>query len=134
MTWGTEELTAIPVTEAGDVEPLEIEELGQQHGVLVGGAGRHGREPPVVGQAAGRGGIRLGADAHADALLGLGHRVGLVARVQPDDRLGVPHVDDQQHDQSPSAVGCQMRSSPRSSTVAEWVSAPTDIRSGPTAA
>ena len=55
-----------------DVEALEVEQLGEQHGVLVGGAGGDGREPPVVGEAARRGGVVLGPDADADALLGAG--------------------------------------------------------------
>ena len=92
----------MPVTELAMSSPSRsrswVSRTACSSGVRVG----HGREPPVMGQATGRVGIRLGADAHPDALLGLGHAVGLVAGVQPDDRLGVPHVDDQQHDQSPS--------------------------------
>ena len=93
-------------SDAGDrvrnVEPFEIEQLREQHGVLVGRACGHGREPPVVRQTAGRRGIGFGADPHADALLGLRGRVSLGQRIQPDHRLGVPHIDDQQHVQSPS--------------------------------
>ena len=109
VTWGTDELMAMPRDRGGDVEALEVEQLGQQHGVLVGGAGGHGGEPPVMGQAAGRGGVVLGADAHADALVGHRRAVVGVGGVETDHRLGVAHVDDQQHGQPslsrPSRVG-----------------------------
>ena len=53
---------------------------------------------------------------------------------RPDHGLGVAHVDGEQHGQPFPPATTAGRSNPRSSTGAEWVSAPTDIRSAPAAA
>ncbi len=52
---------------------------------------------------------------------------------RPDHRLGVADVDGEQHGQS-FPPDCGARSNPRSSTGAEWVRAPTEMRSAPAVA
>ena len=107
----------------GDVQALEVEELGEQHGVLVGGAVGDGGQPPVVGEAAAR--LVLRPDAEAGVARRQRRAFGRGQRVQPDDRLGVPDVDGEQHPlrSSPRSVTSR-RSRPRSRTGAEWVRAP----------
>ena len=122
VTRGTEDVTAMPVDHLVDVHPVEVEQLRQQQGVLVGRAIGHRRQPPVVGEP-----DRFGRDRRGGAAPG-GGIVARPQREQADDRLGVPHVDGEQHGQSST------RSSPRSSIGAEWVMAPTEIRSAPAAA
>ena len=93
-----------------------------------------------MGQPARRRRVVLGPDADADALLGRRDVAFPVGRVEADDRLGVADVNDEEHASTPFRACVtvpavvQSRSSPRSSTGAEWVSAPTEIRSGPAAA
>ena len=105
-----------------DVHAVEVEQLRQQQGVLVGGPVGDRRQPPVVGEPG-----RLGRDGRGGAAPGGGVVTG-PEREQPDDGFGVPHVDGEQHGQSST------RSRPRSSTGAEWVMAPTEMRSAPAAA
>ena len=105
-----------------DVHAVEVEQLREQQGVLVGGAVGDRRQPPVVGEPGRLGRYRWGGAAPGGGI------VAGAEREQADDGLGVPHVDGQQHGQSST------RSSPRSRTGAEWVMAPTEIRSAPAAA
>ena len=105
-----------------DVHAVEVEQLREQQGVLVGGALGDGRQPPVMGETG-----RLGRDGRRGAAP-RGRVVAGAEREQADHRFGVPHVDGEQHGQSST------RSSPRSSTGAEWVMAPTEMRSAPAAA
>ena len=78
----------MPVTDVGDVEALEVEQLGEEHGVLVGGPAGHGREPPVMGQPARRRGVALGPDA-TPMLSSMTGSVSGRRRVEADHRLGV---------------------------------------------
>ena len=111
-------------TRVVDVEPVEVEQLGEEQGMLVGRALGHRGQPPVVGQAG-----RLVPVPGPGGGQGLAEVVG----EEPDHGLGVSDIDGQQHGQ-PFPPGPPARSNPRSSTGAEWVRAPTEMRSAPAAA
>ncbi len=106
---GTTDATAIPVTVSAGSRPCNWSSWLELQGELVGRAVGDGRHPPVVEQLpTAAGGAVAGGE-------------------QADDGLGVAHVDGDQHVASPT-------SSPMSRTGAEWVRAPTEIRSAPAAA
>ena len=121
----------MPLTDVAMSSPSRssswVRSTAYSSGVRVG----DGREPPVVGEARGAVGSRSVPMPNPTPSLGDRHRLGAVARVQADHRLGVAHVDGEQHAQpSPPArrpPSVQIRSRPRSSTGAEWVSAPTEM-------
>ena len=126
MTSGTDEVTAMPDDRVVDVQTVEVEQLGEEQGVLVGGALGHRGQAPVVGQAG-----RLVAVAGTGAV----GRLGGVVGEQTDDGLGVADVDGEQHGQPfRRRRDPARRSNPRSRTGAEWVRAPTEMRSAPAAA
>ena len=140
VTCGTDELTAMPVTEAAMSRPSRsrswVSSTACSSGVRVGTVESRQwwvRPRGAVGSCS----VPMPTPTPSSIT---GTVVGVVARVEADDGLGVADVDDQEHGSAPSsrAVCCsrppasvQTRSSPRSSTGAEWVSAPTEIRSGP---
>ena len=141
MTWGTEELTAMPETEVEMSRPSRssswVSRTACSSGVRVGTVeSRQWWVSP-------RGAVGSCSVPMPTPMLssGAGAWPSVVRRVEPDHRLGVADVNDQEHGSAAPPAGAspvpalvQIRSSPRSSTGAEWVSAPTEIRSGPAAA
>ena len=77
---GTTDATAMPVTVSVDLDALQVEELGEQQGHLVGGPFGVGGDAPVVEQV-----VRAADDSAARG------------REHPDHRLGVADVDGEEH-------------------------------------
>ena len=80
-----------------DLKAVEVEQLGEEQRMLVGRPLRNRGQAPMVGEPGGL--VPVSGPGVAE---GFGHVVG----EEPDHRLGVPHVNGQEHDQPfPPAAG-----------------------------